>query len=151
MTEPKLRRLIDEAIQLDREIETLKADLDEIETQLKEEAESRDDEHQPTDGGGWSWTAEGADGHVCRVTREGDKLKSSVGSEKDVAALKDVCGTHFADLFSPALSYRPIDGIRDKATARLGPAQARKLIKLITGAGRVRVAYETKEVTRAQS
>ena len=148
MTEPKLRRLIDEAIQLDREIETLKADLDEIETQLKEEAESRDDEHQPTDGGGWSWTAMGAEGSLCRVTREGDKLKSSVGSEKDVAALKDVCGSHFADLFSPALSYRPIDGIRDKATARLAPAACRKLLKLITGNGRTRIAYETKETAQ---
>jgi len=151
MTEPRLRRLIDEAIQLDREIETLKADLAEIETMLKQEAESRDEEHQATDGGGWSWTAEGADGHVCRVTREGDKLKSSISSEKDVAAIKIACGTHFADLFTPGISYRPVDGIRDKAPVRLGPAQARKLIKLITGAGRVRVAYETKEVTRAQS
>jgi hypothetical protein len=146
MTPQKLRNIIAEAVSLDRQIAEQQNRLDEIKTLLKTEAETRTEEHGPTDGGGWSWISEGADGCVVRVTQEGPKLKSSISTDKDLAKVKELVANErlFGQLFLPKVSYKPIESFRDAAEQLLGKAAA-KLIKSITGKGSVRVSFETKE------
>lgn len=148
MTRTKLSLLIAEAVGLDRRIRQDETRLKEIKEALKAEAATRQEEHAPTTGGGWSWTAEAADGCICRVTQEGAKLKSSISSEKEIARLKETCGSCgpavFHQLFEPSVVYKPAQGIRETAAGLMGKAAA-KLLKLITTAGMAKVAFETKD------
>lgn len=145
MTNCKLRSIIAEAVALDREITESKARLAEIEDQLKAEAETRAEEHKPTDGGGWSWTAEGADGCIARVTQEGGKLKASISSDKDIGRAKDICGVVvFSQLFEPRVQFKLVADFRDRAAVALGKSAA-KLIKAFSTKGNRKVSYETKE------
>lgn len=147
MTTNKLKKMVDRAVELDREIREAEAELKTLKTQLKTEAGTREEEHQPTDGGGWSWQTPGESGAVCRVTQGGPKMKASVRTEKDVARLKSLCGeAGFRGLFLPAVTYKPVPNFRDQAREVLGTAggAARKVIKLLEGKGSVSVSFETK-------
>jgi hypothetical protein len=151
MTTHKLRKLIDEAVELDRQIRDAEAALKDTKAKLMGEALTRPEEHVATAGGGWSWQYAGDSGAICRVTQEGDKLKSSVSTEKDVAALKDAAGeAGFRALFVPAICYKPVARIREEAPALLDKPGLRKLWKVLTGKGRVTVGFETKKGDNAQ-
>lgn len=148
MNDTRLVGLIAEACATDRKIAQLKDVLDGMKKQLAAEAESRPDEHVATDGGGWSWTREGGDGNVCRVTRPGDALKPAIDGEgKAIEKVRAACGAHFGRLFLQAPKWRLVDGFREEAVALLGKG-AGKLIKLVTKACQVSVSFETKEVAR---
>jgi len=144
MTTNKLQALVTEAVSLDRKVAGMQDRLTHIKTQLRAEADTRPDEHTPTDLGGWSWTAEGHDGCIARVTVDGGKLKSSISTDKDIAKAKDLAGPVFSQLFEPKLSYILVSGFRERATTLLGKA-APRLIKTFTGTGAVKVAFETKD------
>jgi hypothetical protein len=146
MTTQKLRNIITEAVSLDQLISASQTRLDEIKTELKLEAETRPEEHVPTEGGGWSWTAESSTGCIVRVTQEGPRLKSSITTDKDLGKVKEIIGNDrlFGQLFLPKVSYKPVESFRDAATELLGKAAA-KLIKALTGKGQTRVSFETKE------
>jgi hypothetical protein len=145
MTTNKLKKLIDTAVELDRQIREQETELKAIKDQLKAEAATRPEEHVETAGGGWSWEAGGENGNVARVTQEGDKLKSSISAEKDVATLKEVAGPMgFRTMFEPSVSYKPVAKVRDLAAELLDKPALRKLMKVLTGKGRCIVAFETK-------
>lgn len=145
MTNNKLKKLIDQAVELDRIIRTNEAELKCLKESLKAEAETRPEEHTATDGGGWSWQYAGESGDVARVTQEGDKLKSSISTEKDVAAAKDAAGPIlFRSLFEPSISYKPVAKIREIAAETMEKPAFKKLLKILTGKGRQLVAFETK-------
>jgi hypothetical protein len=145
MTTNKLKKLIDQAVELDRVIRENEAELKTLKEALKAEAETRPEEHAATDGGGWSWQFAGESGSIARVTQEGDKLKSSISTEKDVAAAKDAAGpVMFRALFEPTISYKPVAKIREAAAEALEKPAWKKLLKILTGKGRVLVAFETK-------
>lgn len=145
MTTNKLKKLIDQAVELDRVIRENEAELKTLKEALKAEAETRPEEHTATDGGGWSWQFGGESGAIARVTQEGDKLKSSISTEKDVAAAKDAAGpVMFRALFEPSISYKPVAKIRDIAAETMEKPALKKLLKILTGKGRVLVAFETK-------
>lgn len=145
MTTNKLRKTIDQAVELDREIKLLEADLKALKDVLKTEATTREEEHTATAGGGWSWEAPGESGAICRVTQEGDRLKGTISTEKDVAALKELAGPGaFRALFVPAVSYKPIDKVREMAAELLEKPVCRKLLKVLTGKGSMKVGFETK-------
>lgn len=146
MTTNKLKKLIDEAVTLDREIQERETALKALKDALKTEAETRGEEHTETAGGGWSWQFAGESGAVCRVTQEGDRLKGTISAEKDVAALKEVAGeAAFRALFIPAVSYKPIDKVREMAAELLAGPAVKKLLKVLTGKGSMKVGFETKE------
>jgi len=145
MTDKMLQSLVTEAISLDREISEAQDRLKEIKGALIVEAESREDEHQTTDGGGSTWTATSNDGSIARVTFPAAKLKSSISGEgAAIEKVRAAAGPHFSRLFTPAINHKPVEGFREQAASLLGKA-ASKLIKLCETASSASVAFETKE------
>jgi len=145
MTTNKLRKLIDEAVECDRVAREKAEELKALKEALKAEAASREEEHTPTAGGGWSWEFAGESGAVCRVTQEGDKLKASVSAEKEVAVLKEVCGPQvFRALFEPGVVFRTIPKLRLLAEELLSKTACKKLLKALTTRGSVKVGFEVK-------
>ena len=150
MTDLKLRTLIAEACQTDREVVRLKETLDGMKAQIKAEAESREEEHVATEGGGWSWTMEGVDENVVRVTRPGDSLKTSIDDDgKLTQRIRDAAAPHFFRLFQQAPKWKLVPDFRDAATVLMGKG-AGKLIKLVSKASPVSVSFETKDGTAPQ-
>jgi hypothetical protein len=150
MTDNKLKALITEAVALDREINEKDALLKELKRQIVAEAESRPDEHADAEhGDGRAWTANGDDGCITRVNFPAPTLKSKIDGEgKAIEKIRAAAGRVFAELFVPAVSYKPCDNFRDKAEALLGKA-ASKLVKLCTTESAPRVSFETKETSNA--
>jgi len=146
MTTAKLQSLVTEAVCLDREIHEKTERLKALKEQLALEAETRADEATPTDGGGVSLAFEGADGCVARVTTAGATLKSSIkGEGRDIEKVKAAADRHFARLFTPLITYKPIENFREEAASLLGARDGAKLIKLCTNPGKTTVSFETKE------
>jgi len=146
MNEVKLRSLVAEAVSIDRQIVAFKDRLDAIKSELINEAETREEEWTPTDGGGNSWVAEGADGCVGRVTFPGDKLKSKIDGESPlVEKLRKVACQDFAQLFPQRPAYGLIADFRREAFSRLGTTDGKKLIRLVTTTSAPSVSFETKE------
>lgn len=145
MTTTKLRNLVAEAVSLDRQRAEIETRLAEIKNDLVTEARTREEEHTPTDGGGWSWVADGADGCIARVTQDGPKLKATLTTDKDVTKAKELAGGAFPQLFEPKVGFKLAAGFRDAAERLLGTKVASRLVKAFTGPGSVKVSYETKE------
>lgn len=146
MTTAKIAQLVTDAVALDRRIQEDTARLKEIKALLATEAEGRQEEAAPTDGGGTSLVFDGADGCIARVTTSGRKLKSSIKAEgRDIEKVRATAGRFFDKLFAPVLAYRPVDTFRDDAPALLGRADGNKLVKLCETAGTTSVSFEVKE------
>ncbi len=147
MTDTKLKLLVTEAVKLDRTINELDAQLKAIKETLAIEAGSREELAVKTEGGGTSTVLEGMDGCVARVTEAGRTLKASINGEgAAIVKVKDVAGTAFSRLFTPVVSYKPVDDFRARTAVELGATHARALFKLVENPGRTSVAFETKEV-----
>lgn len=145
MTNSKLSVLVTESVQLDRKIAELTDHLKRLKAALITEAESRQEEHVPTDGGGASWTAEGSDGCIARVTFPGPSLKSKIDGEgKAIEKIKAAAGKLFDRLFRPAVSYRPVENFRAEVESLMGKG-APKLVRLVESESSPKVAFETKE------
>lgn len=145
MTKQKLAGLVDEAIRLDRIVQTSTERLKEIKADLVVEAQDQPDK-EATDGGGWSVTFAGTDGNIARVTQPGPKLKSTVDAEsKAGAALKEKVGKLWNQLFQPVMKYKPVDGFRDLVDTLIGGAKARSILSAVTTESAPSVAFETKE------
>jgi len=141
-----LKNLVTEAVSLDREINEKADRLKTLKSALVAEARSRECELALADGGGKRWTAEGSDGCIARVNFPAPTLKSKIDGEgKAIERIKQLAGSIFSRLFIPAISFKPVEGFRDEATALLPKAEAKKLIKLCEGASAPRVSFETTE------
>jgi hypothetical protein len=144
MHDGKLMELIDQAVELDRDIREKTEELKGLKSRIAQEAASRDGEQLATDGGGWSWTMQGERGCLCRVTAPAPTLKSEIDGEgKTIEKVREAAGPHFAKLFQQAPKYKLIPGFREEAQGLLGRAAA-KLIKLCTTTSSPRVSFETK-------
>lgn len=147
MTDQKLKQIVTEAVQLDREISDSTDRLKSLKAILVQEAESRPEEHSNTDGGGSSWVARADDGSIARVTFPAPSLKAKIdGDGKTIEKVKAVAGRLFDRLFRPAVTYRPVENFRPEAEQLLGK-DATKLIRLVQTESSPKVAFETKEVT----
>ncbi len=143
MTDAKLKILVKQAVDLDREIEEKQAKLKEIKSTLVAEANSRPEEHTETEGGGSSWTAEGSDGCICRVSFPAETLKDKIAGEgKGIEKIKEAAGKFFTRLFLPSVNYTLAPNFRDEAKLLLGAA-SNKLIKLCQKESSPRVSFET--------
>lgn len=150
MTDTKLKALVAEAVELDRNIREGAERLKDLKEQLAVEAESRAEHATATDGGGTSIEFAGDDGCIARVTTAGATLKSSVKAEgRDIEKVKAASDRHFTRLFETVIAYKPIEGFRDEAVSLLGTKDGAKLIKLMTNPGKTTVSFETKEAAAA--
>lgn len=146
MTPAKLRSEVTRAVQLDRQIADLTDELKQLKASLLHEAGTRPEEHVATDGGGWTWTAEGSDGCIARVTAPAPSLKSKIDGEgKAIEKIRSAAGRFFDKLFKATLAYKPVDNFRTEAEALLD-RQAGKLIRLCETESSPKVAFETKEL-----
>jgi hypothetical protein len=145
MTTNKLKSTITEAVSLDREIAEKTDRLKALKSDLVTEAALRPEEHTETAGGGRSWTAEGNDGCVARVTLPAARLKSTIAGEGSaIEKVRTLAGRWFNTLFAQVPAYKPIPGFREQAEQCLGK-DARKLIKACEAASAPTVSFETKE------
>lgn len=153
MDQEHLRNLIASAVRVDRKIALLEAELKTLKAALTKEARLRKAEQTKTDGGGWSWTAEGVGGCIVRVTKAGDTLRSSIEEDSDlVGEIRNLLGDEiegFRLLFDTKTSIAPQKKIREAAVEFLGDDRAEKLLHLITTAGKTTVSFETKKPTEA--
>lgn len=151
MTTPiRITRLVDEAITIDREIESKEARLKEIKAQIVAFAEEDGSAHMEGQGGGTVHISEGSDGSIARVSFPVPKLASSLDPEKKTfAKIKELAGRAFNELFKPVISYDLVDGFRDRASELLEPRDAKALIKACTSQSKPRVSFETSDTTAA--
>ena len=149
MNDYKLKLLVTEAVKLDRLVAQLTEKLKGYKAEIAAEADSRQEEAQPTEGGGTSLTLEGIDGAVCRVTMTGRALKSSINAEGPLwdKIRKALDGRVPVTVFTPEVSYKPGENFRERVVDILGKAEGNKLIKLCENAGKTTVSFETKEAS----
>lgn len=147
MNDTKLKLLVTDAVKLDRLIAELSEKQKGYKAAIAQEAELRQDEAKPTEGGGTSLVLEGVDGCVCRVTMTGRALKSSISPDGPlwgkVQSILD--GKHPTKFFTPVLTYQPLENFRDLSLELLGKTDGNKLIKLCENNGKTTVSFETKE------
>lgn len=146
MTASKLSALVTAAVQLDRQIEQLQAQLKALKDQIATEADTRPDEAIPTEGGGTSITFEGDNGCVARVTVTASTLKSAIKpSDKKFEKVKEAARGFFTRLFETEVVHKPVANFREQAAELLGK-EAAKLVKLCENPGKTTVSFETKEL-----
>lgn len=144
MTESKLRALIDEAVELDREVTEKSERLKTLKATLVAEAKTRDDERVAVDGAGSKWTKAGANGCLCRVTFPGAHLKSSIDPEsRPGQKIITLAGTLKDRLFRATVVYRPVVTFRAQARELMG-GKAEKLIRACETESTPHVEFETK-------
>lgn len=145
MNDTKLKSIVTEAVSLDRQIADLTDRLKTLKADLVTEGALRIEEHTETSGGGSSWTVEGNDGCIARITFPARKLKSSIpGEGSAIAKIREAAGKFFAHLFHQVPAYKPVADFREVAAGYLG-RDAKKLIKLCESTSTPSVSFETKE------
>lgn len=143
MTETTIKRKIARAIELKQIAAVIDQELDEIKTELVIEAEGRGEEHEPTEGGGWSWRHEDAEGHTVCVTQPTPKLKATLDPEAaNFAKIKETAGRAWSLLFYQKPAWGLVDEFRVRCLANLDQPIAKKLIKLVTSASSIKVSFE---------
>ncbi len=146
MTNAKIAKLVDEAILIDRTIQEGENRLKEIKEQLVSIAEADPENHVEGQGGGTSYTMDGTEGSIARISFPVPSLSSKIDPEKKTfSKIKDIAGRAFDSLFKPVLTYKLVDGFRDQAAALLERRDATALIKACSTQSKPRVAFETKE------
>ena len=146
----KITRLVDEAIILDRDIQTMEERLKEIKEQIVAFAEADETNQIEGQGGGVAHISEGSDGAIARVSFPVATLAGKLDPEKKTfSRVKELAGRAFDALFKPTLSYKLVDGFRDQAAALLEGRDAKSLIKLCSTQSKPRVDFETKELAKA--
>jgi hypothetical protein len=144
-TNAVLARRIRRAIKLDREIEQRKRRLKVLEDSFKEEAKLRAEERTRTDGGGWSWVME-TQGGAVRVTQSAPAISREIDDKSDeLAEAREIAGEAFAKLFTREVVFIAPRDVRKQILTHLDKANARALINLLKGSGKLSVSYETKE------
>lgn len=142
MTTTTIQNKIARGIVLKQEIARLEAELKDIKSALIDEAEGRTEEHQPTEGGGWSWTCPDTQGNIVRVTQPDRKLKSKVDPQSKLfLQLREIVKGKWPFLFAQVPAYEPLPDFRSLAVAHLG-GDSKKVIKLMSTDSSVQVAFE---------
>ncbi len=145
MNDKKIGELVTRAVALDREIRELETELKELKRALIAEAETRQEDHVPTDGDGTSWEASGADGCVARVQFPAPALKNSIpGAGPTTEKVRKAAGVYFNSLFDSAPAWKLKPDFRALARSVM-PKGAAALIRLCETKSQPRVQFETKK------
>lgn len=145
MNASKLKQVVDQAVELDREIAERTDQLKELKQLLVLEATGRPQLQITIPDGGKSIAFTGNDGCIARVTFPKPTLKATIDGEgKTIDKIREAAGTAFSRLFLQAPKYRLVEDFRSAATDLLDSRAARVLLKRCTVNSSARVSFETK-------
>lgn len=147
MTDHAVASVVEEAIDLDRKIRTSEHLLKQLKTVLQQHAiDKMAAEGKLTKGHGVSVQIPGHRGNVALVTFPARKLKGKFSPTSKIwASIAKVAGAQLTYLFAPARTEIPVCNFRAEALRQLGPAGARRLLKLCESESKPTVNFETKE------
>ena len=144
MTEIQVKRLVNEAVLLHRDIAIRTERLKTLKADLVREARRHEHEFTPTENGGSRWSVTGNNGCIARVNFPAPALVPLIDSETEtfdhVLAL---AGESLDRLFASVHFLRPVADFRDEVRAALPTAEAGKLIELCQTTSSPRVSFET--------
>lgn len=144
MTGAALATLVDEAVELDREIARAGEQLKLLKATLVAEAEAREKEQEKA-GAGTRWTAAGSNGAIARVNFPGPSVGKFENGTPIEASVLALLGSQFKKLLESKVTYHPVKSFRDLLPALAGKATATKVLKLLETPNAPRVSFETKE------
>src|SRR5260221_3778890 len=147
-----VKTLVTEAVLVDRNLQLLTDRLQGLKRQIILAAAASRETHQPTNGGGSSWIAEGHDGCIARVSFPGAALRAKVdpGTPAGTRLLQKL-GRRKDELLRPVLNYEPVDGFRERVRALFGPGQSRQIIAACESQPVPRVSIGTNGTTARDS
>jgi hypothetical protein len=146
MTEAQLKKLVNEAVTLHRDIATHNERLKTLKADLIREAQRHKEDFTFTDGGGSRWTACGTDGCVARINFPAPALLSHIDTADEVFdKILALAGESLDHLFDSVHYLRPVADFRDEVADALPKRAATQLIELCQTTCSPRVSFETAE------
>jgi hypothetical protein len=150
MTNAQLKKLVNEAVTLHRNIVAQSEQLKIMKADLVREARLHENDFMPTNNAGSRWTATGTDGCIARVNFPAPALMPLINSESEtfdqVLALAGECVDR---LFESVYYLRPVAEFREEVSQILAKRDARQLIELCETKCAPRVSFETAETKTA--
>ena len=146
MKEKELKKLVDNAVDLHREIGAKTEQLKRLKLRLVEEARVHPETLAVTESGGTRWTAEGTDGCIARVNFPAPGIVAEI--ESDTEALEKIeaaAGAKFRRLFTSVRVFQPVRDFRKRAAALLPAPKAKELIGLCENQVAPRVSFEVSQ------
>ncbi len=148
MTEIQVKRLVNEAVLLHRDIAIRTERLKMLKANLIREARRHEHEFTPTDNGGSRWSVNGNNGCIARVNFPAPALVSHIDSETELFDhVLGLAGESLDRLFASVYYLRPVAEFREEVVTTLPQAEAAKLIELCQTTSAPRVSFETAPTT----
>ena len=146
MTNAQLKKLVNEAVTLHRDIVAQSERLKLMKADLVREARLHENDFTPTNNGGSRWTATGTDGCIARVNFPAPALLSHIDTEDETFdKILALAGESLEGLFDSVHYLKPIADFRDEVAAALPRRAAAQLIELCQVECSPRVSFETAE------
>ncbi len=146
MTNAQLKKLVNEAVTLHRDIVAQSERLKIMKADLVREARLHENDFTPTNNGGSRWTATGTDGCIARVNFPAPALLSHIDTEDETFdKILALAGESLEGLFDSVHYLKPIADFRDEVAAALPRRAAAQLIELCQLECSPRVSFETAE------
>jgi len=146
MTNAQLKKLVNEAVTLHRDIVAQSERLKLMKADLVREARLHENDFTPTNNGGSRWTATGTDGCIARVNFPAPALLSHIDTEDEAFdKILALAGESLEGLFDSVHYLKPIADFRDEVAAALPRRAAAQLIELCQLECSPRVSFETAE------
>lgn len=143
MKEKEIKKLVDEAVTLHREIADKSEQFKNLKRRLVQQARLHPETLVPTESGGTRWTAEGSDGCIARVSFPTPGLIADIEEHSDkLPEIQTLAGDKFRRLFSAVKVFQPVEHFRTKAAALLPASTAQSLIGLCENEIAPRVSFE---------
>jgi hypothetical protein len=144
MTEIQVKRLVNEAVLLHRDIAIRTDRLKTLKADLVREARRHEHEFTPTENGGSRWSVTGNKGCIARVNFPAPALVSHIESESETFDhVLGLAGESLDRLFASVHYLRPMPDFREEVVAALPRQDADKLIELCQTTSAPRVSFET--------
>jgi hypothetical protein len=146
MTEAQLKKLVNEAVTLHRDIAAHSERLKALKADLIREARRHKEDFTITDGGGSRWTASGTDGCVARINFPTPALVSHIDTNDETFdKILALAGESLDELFESRHYLKPVADFRDEVATALPRRTATQLIELCQVECSPRVSFETAE------
>jgi hypothetical protein len=146
MKEKELKKLVDTAVALHREIGAKTEQLKRYKLRLVEEARLHPEALTLTESGGARWTAEGTDGCIARVNFPAPGIVAGIGSEAEAfEKIQASAGDKFRRLFMAVKIFQPVQNFREHVAALLPAPKAQELISLCENQVAPRVSFEVSQ------
>jgi hypothetical protein len=144
MTDIQVKRLVNEAVLLHRDIALRTERLKTLKADLIREARRHEHEFTATVNGGSRWSVTGNNGCVARVNFPAPALVSHIDSESELFDhVLGLAGESLDRLFASVYYLRPVAEFREQVAAALPSTEAAKLIELCQTTSAPRVSFET--------